>query len=79
MAIDRCYCLQIRFSDLKALAEKSGAGVDSLSKATGCGTGCGLCIPYIRVMLKTGQTDLPVLSPVEVNRLLAAPGSAPRR
>lgn len=71
MAVDRCYCHQVTFAKLKELAARTGPDLDALSKATGCGTGCGLCIPYIRVMLKTGQTDLPVLSPADVQRVLA--------
>lgn len=69
MAIDRCYCREVMFTRLKNLAAQHGAGVERLSALTGAGTGCGLCVPYIRVMLATGRTELPVLSDVEVRRL----------
>lgn len=71
MAVDRCYCHQVTFAALKELSARTGPDLDALSNATGCGTGCGLCIPYIRVMLKTGQTDLPVLSPTDIERALS--------
>ncbi len=74
MAIDRCYCHQVLFRDLKVLAETTGAGLDQLCEQTKCGTGCGLCLPYLRVMLATGKTDLPVLSMADVERLCAGSG-----
>lgn len=61
MAVDRCICKQVPFATLKALADIGIRDLDELSRRTGCGTGCGMCIPYIRVMLATGVTDLPVL------------------
>jgi len=76
MAIDRCYCRQLLFADLDLIARESRCTLDELCDRTGCGTGCGLCVPYLRVMLATGRTDLPVLSAVEVERLCA--GAAAR-
>lgn len=73
MAVDRCYCLEVRFAHLQEIAEETGADFETLRDQTGCGNSCGLCIPYIRIMLKTGRTDLPVLSPGEAARILAAP------
>jgi len=71
MAVDRCYCREVMFKDLKALAAREGADVDRLGELTGAGTGCGLCRPYIRVMLATGRTELPVLTDADVERLCA--------
>lgn len=70
MAIDRCYCHRIPFGDIRELAEKRGADFDELCKLTHCGTSCGLCIPYIRVVLKTGRTSLPVMSAEEFSKLM---------
>ena len=71
MPIDRCYCRDVTFADLKALAAREGADVDHLSERTGVGTGCGLCLPYLRVVLATGKTELPVLSGADVERICA--------
>ena len=69
MAVDRCYCREVSFKDLKDLAARERADVDRLGELTGAGTGCGLCKPYIRVMLATGRTELPVLTDADVRRL----------
>ena len=57
MDIDRCYCYQQRFSTLKRIAEETGAdSVESLQSHVQFGENCRLCHPYVRRMLKTGQT-----------------------
>ncbi len=62
MSVDRCICRHVTFAELKTLADAGIRDIDELSRRTGCGTACGLCIPYIRVMLATGLTDLPVMT-----------------
>ena len=54
--VDRCVCRGMTFADLKELAERTGAGVDEIANKTGCGTGCSMCMPYIRRMLESGET-----------------------
>lgn len=47
-------------------AELLAAGVKSLQEIAdrfGCGTGCGLCRPYLARMLATGETEFDVLPP----------------
>ncbi len=61
MGVDRCVCREVTFARLIALARERGMGFDELPRMTGCGTGCGMCIPYIRVALATGRSDLPVM------------------
>lgn len=70
MAVDRCYCRGVPFVLLKELAALWGPDLDRLSDITGCGTGCGMCRPYIRLMLETGRTDLPVLSSQDFDRMM---------
>ena len=77
MSVDRCYCREITFRQLKALAERVGKDVNRLCEASGAGTSCGLCRPYIRVMLATGRTELPVLTDADVERLCTSPGDVP--
>lgn len=71
MAVDRCYCRDVTFEELRALAAQTGADVDRLGDLTGAGTGCGLCRHYIRVVLATGRTSLPVLTEAEADALCA--------
>jgi bacterioferritin-associated ferredoxin len=57
MIIDRCYCFQKRFAQLKTVADKTGAEtVHDLQQRVEFGNNCGLCHPYVRRMLRTGDT-----------------------
>lgn len=65
--VDRCVCYEVRFAELRALAEGLRARhgeevtVDDLESRTGCGSGCGMCRIYIERMLETGETELPLM------------------
>ncbi len=57
MEIDRCYCYEQTFADLKAVADDTGAeSVEALQAHVTFGKNCQLCHPYVRQMLRTGQT-----------------------
>ena len=57
VTIDRCVCFGQPFADLKAVAEATGATtVEGLQAVVGFGRKCGLCRPYVRRMLATGET-----------------------
>lgn len=60
VAVNRCVCFDASFDRIKAIAD-AGGGLLAAHQQTGCGARCGLCIPYIQVMLKTGETDLPIM------------------
>ena len=67
--VDRCVCRQVPFAALIQLRHQTGADLPELQRRTSCGTGCGLCLPYIRVALATGRSRLPILSDAELRRL----------
>lgn len=67
--VDRCVCAHITFEEFKRKAERTGAGFDELCKATGAGMGCGCCRLYLRLVLQTGKTRLPILSPSDFRAL----------
>ncbi len=52
-----CVCRRVPFAVLLPMARAEGWGLDELAAATGCGAGCGLCRPYLRRMLITGETE----------------------
>jgi bacterioferritin-associated ferredoxin len=54
--ISLCVCRGVRFADLLPRARAQNWTLDELVRATGCGAGCGLCRPYLRRMLQTGET-----------------------
>lgn len=55
--ITMCVCRETPFARLLPLARERQWDLDALMRATGCGAGCGLCRPYLRRMLATGQTE----------------------
>ena len=54
--IDRCICRNTVFADLLPQARREDWTLDDLMRQTGCGAQCGLCRPYLRRMLRTGET-----------------------
>lgn len=55
--INRCLCEKKRFADIVPSAIKEGLTFSELSRRTGCGTHCGLCRPYLKRALQTGETE----------------------
>jgi bacterioferritin-associated ferredoxin len=56
MNVDRCYCYQKTFADLKAIADETGAdSIEALQAHVTFGENCQLCHPYVRRMLDTGE------------------------
>lgn len=54
--IDRCYCFQMTFEELRGVAARTGASsVEELQAHREFGLRCRLCHPYIRRMLRTGR------------------------
>jgi bacterioferritin-associated ferredoxin len=70
----------LTFEHLKAVAVREGLSFEQLRERTGCSTGCTTCEPYVRLMIKTGCTDFPVLSADQVREVMrdAAPGTSDR-
>ena len=57
LGIDRCFCFAKPFADLQAVAEATGAEtVAELQEHALFGQKCALCHPYVRRMLRTGET-----------------------
>lgn len=55
--IDRCYCFGKTFAELHDVAEATGAEtVAELQRHVVFGEQCTLCHPYVRRMLRTGET-----------------------
>jgi bacterioferritin-associated ferredoxin len=67
--ITRCVCHDVTFVRLLQYArEHEGADLDALRRVFGCGSGCGLCVPYVRAMLRTGRTSFEPGAPPEEGR-----------
>lgn len=68
MSVDRCVCHGVTFASLKAMSN-TGTTVEELSQKTRCCTGCGMCRPYVVLMLRTGRTAFAPLPPHEAERI----------
>ena len=57
ISIDRCFCFGRAFADLAETAEaRACATVAELQEHELFGEQCALCHPYVRRMLRTGET-----------------------
>ena len=57
LAIDRCVCFDVPFARLAEVAAATGArSVVELQAHALFGQKCRLCHPYVRRMLRTGET-----------------------
>lgn len=57
-----CMCYPHTFAEIKRLVEEKGwTSVPEITEALGCGSGCGLCRPYLQKMLETGEVAFAVL------------------
>lgn len=54
--VTHCLCRREPFAQLLPRARERGWDLADLMRETGCGAQCGLCRPYLRRMLATGQT-----------------------
>jgi len=54
----KCVCSDILFSEMKKVAEKhSISNPDKLREYVTFGVNCKLCLPYVKKMLETGETE----------------------
>lgn len=55
--VNRCVCRRRSFKQLKKISDEQGIErVEKLIEQGLCGDGCGLCVPYVKLMFKTGRT-----------------------
>jgi bacterioferritin-associated ferredoxin len=55
--VSRCICRNTAFAELLPRARAQNWDLLALMQETGCGAQCGLCRPYLRRMLRTGETE----------------------
>ena len=56
VTVSMCLCRSVPFAELLPRARAAGWDLPELVRETGCGAQCGLCRPYLRRMLATGET-----------------------
>lgn len=58
MPVNRCICHQVSFIEIKKIAEaKNLKTLEEIQAAKISCTQCKLCIPYVKMMLKTGKVS----------------------
>lgn len=55
--VTRCVCRRLPFAALEPLVRERAWTLDDIMRETGCGDQCGLCRPYLKRMLLTGETE----------------------
>ncbi len=65
VVVSQCVCKATPFSELLPRATASDWDLADLMRETGCGAQCGLCRPYLRRMLSTGEIVFHELLPPE--------------
>ena len=57
MVVDRCVCYDVSFETLAAVADRTGADtLEALQQKITFGRSCCRCHPYVRRMLRSGET-----------------------
>ena len=70
MPVDRCVCHAVPFTEIKRLIDTGLTTVDQLAERTACTTGCGMCEPYVRLVIATGHTAFPALAMETIEQIL---------
>ncbi|MGD1915779.1 MAG: bacterioferritin-associated ferredoxin [Phycisphaerales bacterium] len=60
--VERCVCFNQSFEKLLEMSRQEDLSLEQLSDRTGCCTGCGMCKQYVRVVLSTGRTSIPLMN-----------------
>lgn len=56
--VTKCVCKRVTFAEVKEIAkEQNITTLDELVSRKICGSGCGMCQPYVAKMLVTGETE----------------------
>jgi bacterioferritin-associated ferredoxin len=77
MAVTMCLCYGRTFEEVKEEAEEHGwTTVAEIGKNLGCGTGCGLCRPYLAKMLETGETHFEAIREPEKQATAGEPAKS---
>lgn len=55
--VNRCICHERSFEEIKEYANEQGyTSVEDLQIDDFCSNGCRICLPYVEMVLETGET-----------------------
>lgn len=73
LIVRRCVCRNVSFEEILRVAPEVGYDFSAVAAATGAGTSCGMCRPYIRKVLQTRRPEQELLSSEEITSLMKQP------
>lgn len=57
-SVTECICHNRDFTEVKQYASQNNVtSLDELQSQNYCSNSCGLCVPYVEIVLETGQTE----------------------
>jgi bacterioferritin-associated ferredoxin len=60
--VDRCICHDIPFVEILAwAATRETTDLQDIEDEHGCGGSCGMCRPYLKRVLRTGNSRIPLM------------------
>jgi bacterioferritin-associated ferredoxin len=58
MLIDRCICFNVKFSEVKKIMDENHfTTIEEVQNIVDVSKNCKLCRPYLKKMIKTGETE----------------------
>lgn len=76
MQVTHCLCEKRSIAEILAWARARGVDdVEPIKAGMGCGTHCGMCIPFIEYALATGESVIPYPCPDLPTRTVVAQSS----
>ena len=64
--VEQCVCHEVPFTSVAAFAaNRTTTTLDDIREAFGCCGSCGMCRRYIRRVLETGETSVPLILPAD--------------
>lgn len=70
MPVNRCVCHDITFAEILRLTRDQDLSIDQIADKTAATTGCGTCLPYIKLALALRKDELPVMSPTQLQEAI---------
>lgn len=69
--VSRCICENVSFARIAELAQPpNGLDFEQIRERTNCCTGCGMCEPYVRLVIEQGVSSLPILSAQQCDEIM---------
>lgn len=62
--VNRCVCFDTTLEKILKLALEKNYSFEQVLNTTNCGSKCGMCKPYIKKCLETGQTEFKATDPL---------------